>query len=82
MNKTNIVYNPQTNEIGIILFEIKDKYTQGKGIKPPIYRMNLYGIWSSETCIRLNRKQAETLLASKVLWSNPQEPDLITLNIK
>lgn len=78
--KTNIAYNPNTNQIGIILFEIPSK--NQKGTPLPSYRMNIHGIWYSGAVERLTTKQASKLLSMETLWSNPQAPDLKELGLK
>lgn len=75
-NQTNLVYNKEFNQIGIILFEGKNQTRQ------KYYRVNMGGIWSKENCIRLNRKQCNTLLTlDSASWRNMQKPDLKILGL-
>ena len=73
---TNLVYNKELNQIGIILFEDKNQ------AKQHYYRVNMGGIWSKDNCIRLNRKQCNTLLTlDSASWRNLQKPDLKILGL-
>ena len=75
-NGSNFVYNKETNQIGIILFEAENH------INTSYYRVHTHGIWSKQNCIRLNRKQCNKLLAmSNSSWLHPTKPDLKTLNL-
>ena len=75
-NRTNLVYNKEMNQIGIILFEDKNQ------TKQEYYRVNMGGIWSKDHFIRLNRKQCNTLLTlDSASWRNLQKPDLKILGL-
>lgn len=78
--ETNIAYNPNTNEIGLIMFEIPSKNLINTPL--PSYRMHKYGIWYSGSVVRLSIKQANKLLELNTVLSNPQSPDLKELGLK